>query len=115
DGEASWTAVCQVRRKGERSWLVRSFDTADAIRARVWGKAGPWSEYPKRMLQMRARAFALRDGFPDVLGGLYLREEVEGSGFATRAPAPAHLFGAGPGGAGREGFEASGAASPGSA
>ena len=28
-------------------------------------------------LQMRARAFALRDAFADVLGGLYLREEME--------------------------------------
>src|SRR6476646_4071714 len=51
DTETNWTAGCQVKRKGERSWLVRSFDIGDAIRARVWGKAGPWSEYPKRMLQ----------------------------------------------------------------
>jgi hypothetical protein len=29
------------------------------------------------MLQMRARAFALRDAFADVLGGLYVREEIE--------------------------------------
>jgi hypothetical protein len=29
------------------------------------------------MLQMRARAFALRDIYADVLGGLYLREEIE--------------------------------------
>jgi hypothetical protein len=29
------------------------------------------------MLMMRARAFALRDAFPDVLSGLYLREEFE--------------------------------------
>ena len=27
---------------------------------------------------MRARGFALRDAFPDVLGGLYLQEEMEG-------------------------------------
>jgi hypothetical protein len=31
------------------------------------------------MLQTRARAFALRDAFPDVLGGLYLTEEFVGS------------------------------------
>jgi hypothetical protein len=30
------------------------------------------------MLMMRARAFALRDAFPDVLLGLYIREEFEG-------------------------------------
>jgi hypothetical protein len=36
-----------------------------------------YKSYPKRMLQMRARAFALRDMFPDVLKGLQVREEVE--------------------------------------
>jgi hypothetical protein len=33
-------------------------------------------QYPKRMRQMRARAFALRDVFPDVLRGLPVAEEV---------------------------------------
>jgi hypothetical protein len=65
--------------------LARTFSVADAIRAGLWRKPGPWCDYPRRMLQMRARAFALRDAFPDVLGGLYLREEFEG---VTRAPSP---------------------------
>ena len=30
------------------------------------------------MLQMRARGFRLHDSFPDVLGGMYLREELMG-------------------------------------
>ena len=38
--------------------------------------AAAWCKYPKRMLQMRARAFCLRDAFPDVLRGLYVAEEV---------------------------------------
>src|SRR5262249_49394 len=33
--------------------------------------------YPRRMLMMRARSWALRDGFADVLRGLSIREEVE--------------------------------------
>jgi hypothetical protein len=71
-----WVASCTVLRRGERQTVTRTFCVADARRARLWGKAGPWSEYPQRMLQMRARAFALRDVFADVLGGLYLREEL---------------------------------------
>ena len=34
-------------------------------------------QYPDRMLQMRARGLACRDGAPDVLSGLYLAEETQ--------------------------------------
>jgi hypothetical protein len=77
-GPTDWVGVCCVRRKGDAHPVERRFSAEDAKRARLWGKAGPWSDYPQRMLQMRARAFALRDVFADVLGGLYLREEIEG-------------------------------------
>jgi hypothetical protein len=53
------------------------FSVEDAKRAGLWGKQGPWSAYPKRMMQMRARGFALRDAFPDVLKGLITAEEAE--------------------------------------
>jgi hypothetical protein len=36
------------------------------------------------MLQMRARAFALRDVFADVLGGLYFREEIEPKAYQAK-------------------------------
>ncbi len=77
-GPTDWVGICSVRRKGDAHPVERRFSSEDAKRARLWGKAGPWSDYPQRMLQMRARAFALRDVFADVLGGLYLREEIEG-------------------------------------
>ena len=54
----------------------RTFSQNDAEIAGLWSKAGPWKQYPKRMLQMRARAFCLRDLFPDVLKGLAVAEEV---------------------------------------
>lgn len=73
----AWVATCEVQRKGETDPVVRQFGVEDAKRAGLWGRPGPWSTYPRRMLQMRARAFALRDVFADVLGGLYLREEIE--------------------------------------
>lgn len=71
-------ATCRVKRKGEKETVDRTFSVGDAKKAGLWDKAGPWKQYPKRMLQMRARAFAMRDGFADVLGGLYIAEELEG-------------------------------------
>ena len=69
------TAICRVRRKGGEE-QIRSFSTEDARQAGLAGKQGPWTQYPKRMRQMRARAFALRDVFPDVLRGMPVAEEV---------------------------------------
>ena len=68
------TAICTVTRHGRAEQITNTFSIEDAKRAGLWQKPGPWSDYPKRMLAMRARAFALRDAFPDVLAGLYLRE-----------------------------------------
>ena len=75
--QENWVAHCEVQRLGWPEPIIRSFSVRDAKRAGLWQKEGPWMDYPKRMLQMRARAFALRDAFADVLGGLYLREEIE--------------------------------------
>lgn len=69
------TAVCTAKRRGATPVTVR-FSVADAKRAGLWGKAGPWQQYPQRMLQMRARGFALRDAFPDLLKGLITAEEA---------------------------------------
>lgn len=69
------TAVCKVKRRGEPE-QSRAFSVDDARAAGLHGKQGPWATYPKRMRQMRARAFALRDVFPDVLRGLSIAEEV---------------------------------------
>lgn len=69
------TATCKVKRRGEPE-QERTFSMEDAKLAGLLGKQGPWTQYPKRMRQMRARAFALRDVFPDVLKGLPVAEEV---------------------------------------
>ena len=69
-------ATCIIKRKGEPE-VTRTFSRADAIKASLWHKDGAWKAYPKRMMQMRARAFALRDVFPDVLGGLHIAEEAQ--------------------------------------
>lgn len=62
-------AHCRVKRFGRPERLT-SFSWDDAKKAQLTGKRGPWTEYPKRMMQARARSFALRDVFPDVLAGL---------------------------------------------
>jgi hypothetical protein len=53
-----------------------TFTTADAKTAKLWGKTGPWTDYPARMLKFRARGFLLRDVFGDVLKGLRTMEEA---------------------------------------
>jgi len=65
--------TCIVKRKGEPE-VTRTFTLEDAKRAGLAGKQGPWQQHPKRMMQMRARAFALRDVFPDVLRGVHIAE-----------------------------------------
>lgn len=69
-------ATCTVKRKG-RSPYTTVFSAADAKRAGLWGKQGPWTTMPQRMCQMRARAFALRGIFADALSGFHAREEIE--------------------------------------
>lgn len=79
DGEAElMVATCRVKRRGIRTPAEKQFSVADAKRAGLWGKAGPWTQYPRRMLTMRARS-AFRDLFADALGGLYIAEELIGT------------------------------------
>lgn len=68
-------AVCTVYRVGMQP-LTRTFSVAEAKVAGLYSKA-IWKNYPKRMLQMRARGFAFRDAFADVLGGLSVAEEMQ--------------------------------------
>lgn len=90
------TAICTVKRRGSSPVAAR-FSVADAKKAGLWGKGGPWTQYPERMLKFRARGFALRDAFPDVLKGLKTVEElrdypgttIDAEPVQHQAPAPA--------------------------
>jgi hypothetical protein len=75
DGEQA-VAICEAKRRGYPSTTTSRFSVGDAKKAGLWGKSGPWTQYPRRMLQLRARGFALRDAFPDVLKGLVTAEEA---------------------------------------
>lgn len=69
-------AICTVRRKPGRP-VTREFSMQDANRAGLLKKTGPWQTYTKRMLQMKARSWALRDAFTDILGGFMSAEEAQ--------------------------------------
>jgi hypothetical protein len=72
-----YSATCVVRRArfGKIQETRREFTQAMAKRAGLLGKQGPWTQYPERMFQMRARGFAIRDAFADALKGFKSAEE----------------------------------------
>jgi hypothetical protein len=70
-------AICEAKRRGYPQPTVVRFSMADAKRAGLAGKSGPWSQYPARMLTLRARGFALRNAFADALRGLITAEEAQ--------------------------------------
>ena len=72
DGTLAWT--CTIKKKGQPSPIVRTFEWADAKVANL-DKKDTYKNYPKRMIQMRARAWALRDS--GLTGGLASAEEED--------------------------------------
>lgn len=88
DGD-DFTAFCTVTRPNGKE-VTRKFSIADAKQARLWDERqtvskynggtkpndSPWYRFGKsRMLPMRARGWAARDGAADVLRGLRIAEE----------------------------------------
>ena len=90
----SWEATCTVKRKGKPP-VTETFSKEDAQIAGLWGKSGPWKQYPRKMLRNRARTWALRTQFADALMGLITTEEAQESqsfknmGPIQHEPAPA--------------------------
>jgi len=68
-------AYCEIKRKGQTP-CVRQFSMDEARSAGLINRNPVWKAYPKRMLQMKARGYALRDCFPDALSGLITIEEA---------------------------------------
>jgi hypothetical protein len=82
--DENMTATCRIIRKGIVTPIVRTFSMRDAKAAQLLGK-DPWQKYPKRMLAMRARSWALRDA--GLVQGIIAREEAED--ITPMRPAPA--------------------------
>ena len=79
EGDDMVAYVKSVRTDANRNCSVETtFSVADAKTAGLWKKPGPWTTHPKRMLTYKARAFNLRDNFPDVLFGMHMTEEMYG-------------------------------------
>jgi len=75
-GTDEYVCKCVIQRNDMEDPIEREFSWADAKKAGLANKTGPWSTHPKRQLQMRARGFAARDGAADILNGLGIYEEV---------------------------------------
>lgn len=83
DGEGICTAVLIDRRTGEEVGRS-SFTLAEAERAELLNRPGPWRTYPERMLWARASAYVVRDFAPDVALGLQtIDEAAEGYALGT--------------------------------
>jgi hypothetical protein len=76
----SLTAVATLTRGDTGKIVRRTFSIADAKRAGLMGKQGPWQSYPQRMIAHRARAWAIRDGAADALMGMQVAEETSDYG-----------------------------------
>lgn len=74
--EDTYKRVC-VLTKANGNKVRSEFSVADARQAGLWDKAGPWKQYPKRMLQWRARGFGVRDAAPNLLFGNTVEELQE--------------------------------------
>ena len=86
------TAVCTFWRRDKAQPVTRRFSIGQARKAGLLAKDGPWQTYPDRQLAMRARGFAARDAFADVLRGIRAVEEArdtpETPDTADPTPAP---------------------------
>lgn len=89
---ATKTARCIAKRQGraDKDW---TFSWAEAANVKQKTRDGvialtdkdTYKNYPRRMLQQRARGFALRDQWTDVLKGVITREEAEDYPHEVRA------------------------------
>lgn len=91
---ASVAGVASIRRTGWKKPKVVRFTVGDARTAKLWDKAGPWQEYPKRMLQERAFAYWCRDYAPDVTMNLPIVSEALDMDAAPVREAPPALMSA---------------------
>ncbi len=75
DIKAKSEGWCKITRPNGQT-TERTFGMEDAKTAKLWGKEGPWTNYPYRMMAWRAFWWAARDAAADVLKGIWGIEEL---------------------------------------
>lgn len=85
-------AVCIAKAYGRRA-VTRIFTVEDARTANLLDQAKrpTWQQYRKRMLQMRARGWALKDAVPEVTAGMEMPGYDEHEAPAVTGPKPGSL------------------------
>ena len=73
-----------IKRKGRKSPYEGEFSLGMAAAGGLLNRP-VWKANPTRMLYIRARAFALRNGFADLIMGVGVREEEEDASFEKAA------------------------------
>ena len=68
--------TAQLWGNGQHEPFRYRFTVAMAKQANLWGRTGPWTDYPDRMLMWRAVGFLLKDHFSHILLGVPLEAEV---------------------------------------
>ena len=76
EGDIAYCEITRTLPNGKEEITLCEFSKDDAQRAGLLNKQGPWKQYPKRMMQLRARGFAIRDAFPDAVKGMITAEEA---------------------------------------
>lgn len=74
-----------IKRKGRKSPYEGEFSLGMAAAGGLLNRP-VWKANPTRMLYIRARAFALRNGFADLIMGVGVREEEEDTAYAEARP-----------------------------
>lgn len=77
DTSSTW----ETKRRGEPKARRYTFSLEDAKRAGLTNRGkdpsqNNWNKYPRRMLAARAKAFLVRDVYPDLTLGLYTPDEI---------------------------------------
>ena len=88
--KANGRARCRITRPG-RTPVERTFSIDDAKTARLWGKEGPWTQYPYRQMAWRAFWFAARDAAADLLRGMGGTEELRDMADAAPPAGERHM------------------------
>jgi hypothetical protein len=88
DENGAWVKLTRKKRAPKEA----TFTKKDAQTAGLWGKGGPWTNYPANQMLWRARTFAGRALFADALKGMtssYEAEDYDGTTIDATPSSPA--------------------------